>query len=56
MGEYVNYIVIAVVAVIIAAIIVYLRREKKRGSTCIGCPYSKQCSGKCAGHSASETR
>lgn len=44
-----NYIIIAVVAVIVVAILIYLRRSKKRGETCIGCPYSKQCSGKCNG-------
>lgn len=44
-----NYIIIAVVAIIVAAILMYLRRAKKRGETCIGCPYSKQCSGKCGG-------
>lgn len=46
-----NYIIIAIVAVIVVAIIIYLRRAKKRGETCIGCPYAKQCSGKCSGSS-----
>ena len=42
-----NYIIIAIVAAIVAGIIFYLRREKKKGATCIGCPYAKECSGKC---------
>ncbi|MBR6581396.1 MAG: FeoB-associated Cys-rich membrane protein [Ruminococcus sp.] len=42
-----NIIIIAVVAIIVISIIVYLYRAKKRGQTCIGCPYAKKCGGKC---------
>ncbi len=42
-----NYIIIAIVVGIVCGIIAYLRRAKKRGETCIGCPYAKQCGGKC---------
>jgi hypothetical protein len=44
-----NFIIILIVAVIVAGILIYLRRAKKRGETCIGCPYAKQCGGKCNG-------
>lgn len=44
-----NIIVIAVIAAIIAGIAIYLYRVKKRGETCIGCPYAKQCGGRCGG-------
>lgn len=44
-----NIIIIAILAAIIGGIILYLIRAKKRGETCIGCPYSKQCGGKCGG-------
>ena len=44
-----NIIVIIIVVGIIGSIINYLYRAKKRGETCIGCPYSKQCSGNCNG-------
>lgn len=44
-----NIIIIAIVIAIVAAIITYLVRAKKRGEHCIGCPYAKQCSGKCHG-------
>ncbi len=44
-----DIIVILILLVIIAAIIYYLIRAKKRGETCIGCPYAKQCGGKCSG-------
>ncbi len=42
-----DIIVILIVAVIIAAICFYLYRQKKNGVKCIGCPHSKECSGKC---------
>ena len=45
-----NYIIIAVLVAIAAGIVWYLYRAKKRGKTCIGCPYSGQCGGKCGGN------
>ena len=44
-----NFIIIAIVACIVGGIILYLYKAKKRGETCIGCPYAKQCAGKCGG-------
>ncbi len=44
-----NYIVIAILALIIGAAVFYVYRAKKSGQKCIGCPYSKQCSGSCGG-------
>ncbi len=44
-----NVIIIVILAAIIGGIIYYLYKCKKRGDTCIGCPYAKQCGGKCAG-------
>ena len=47
-----NMILGAILLAIVAAVVVYLYRAKKRGETCIGCPYAKQCaSGACSGHS-----
>ena len=47
----VDFIVAVVLLLIIGAIVYYLYRAKKRGETCIGCPYAKQCgSGTCGGH------
>lgn len=40
-----NLIIVATVLAIVTAIILYLYRAKKRGETCIGCPYAGQCSG-----------
>jgi hypothetical protein len=38
-----NVIVLLVVAVIIAVAVLYIYREKKKGSKCIGCPHAKSC-------------
>ena len=46
-----NIVLAAIVLAILAGVVVYLWRAKKRGETCIGCPYAKQCgSGSCGGH------
>jgi hypothetical protein len=42
-----NYIIIAIILLIIGGIVYYLLKAKKRGQKCIGCPYCKECSGKC---------
>jgi len=46
----IDYIAIAVIALIIGAALFYIIRAKKRGEKCVGCPYAKSCGGKC--HSA----
>ena len=38
-----NIIIIAILVCMIGGIIYYLYKEKKRGRTCIGCPYGGQC-------------
>ena len=45
----VDYIAIAAIVLIVGAAAFYLIRAKKRGEKCIGCPYAKQCGGKCDG-------
>lgn len=50
-----NIIVVLILVAIAAGIIGYLVRAKKRGETCIGCPYAKQCSGNCNGGCHTET-
>ena len=47
-----NVIVVVILAVIVFAIFGYLWRAKRRGEKCIGCPYAKQCGGKCSGDNA----
>lgn len=45
----VNFLVILVVAAIVFGAAWYIRKEKKKGVRCIGCPDSATCSGHCAG-------
>ncbi len=42
-----DIIIIVILVLIVVCIINYLVKAKKRGETCIGCPYAKQCSGSC---------
>lgn len=39
----VDYIVIAVVALIVLGAIAYIIKEKKKGTVCIGCPHAGKC-------------
>ena len=46
-----DLILIAIILLLAGAALWYLYRAKKRGETCIGCPYAKQCgSGSCGGY------
>lgn len=45
----IDWIVVAVIVIIIGAVVWYLHRAKKKGVKCIGCPDSGKCSGKCSG-------
>ena len=44
-----NVIVVFILVAIAGGIVWYLIRAKKKGETCIGCPYAKQCTSKCSG-------
>ncbi len=46
-----TWIVSLILLAIAAGIIGYLVRSKKKGAVCVGCPYAKQCSGKCGSYS-----
>lgn len=39
----IDFVVIAIVAVILATAIMYIVKEKKRGVVCIGCPMAGEC-------------
>ena len=43
----VDIIVIAVIGAMLLCAGIYIRRQKKRGAVCVGCPYAGQCSGCC---------
>ena len=40
-----NVLIIALLLAIVVGVVIYLIRAKKRGQTCIGCPYAKRCGG-----------
>lgn len=44
-----NFIVVLILLLIVSLIVIYLIRARSRGEKCIGCPYCKQCGGKCGG-------
>lgn len=45
-----DLLVAAIVLAMVAGILLYLYRAKKRGETCIGCPYARKCGGGCGEH------
>lgn len=45
----VDCIILFAVAAIVGAVLLYIRRAKKKGIQCIGCPDSAKCSGHCQG-------
>lgn len=44
-----NFIVGGIILVLVGAAIAYIRKEKKKGVRCIGCPAGGTCSGNCSG-------
>ena len=38
-----NYIIIALVAAIVGSALWYIRRKKKQGAKCVGCPHAGTC-------------
>ena len=42
-----SLIVAAVLLLIVGGAVSYIRRAKKQGQTCVGCPHAKSCGGKC---------
>ena len=47
--EAVDILVIAVIGLILGGAAWFVRREKKQGVTCIGCPHSKTCASRNCG-------
>ena len=45
----VDILIILTIAVIVGLAGFYIRKSKKAGKTCVGCPYGGNCSG-CCGH------
>ena len=45
----IDYIALAAILLIVGAASFYIIRARRRGEKCVGCPYAKQCGGKCGG-------
>lgn len=50
-----DIIVGLIVLLIVGAALFYIRKEKKRGVACVGCPYAGECAKKHNGGCHSET-
>lgn len=50
-----DFIIIVVLGVILGAALFYMRKEKKRGVTCVGCPDADVCAKRRAGMSCGST-
>ncbi len=48
-----NYIIIAVVVIVVSLAVLYIYKAKKSGKKCIGCPEAASCGGNCSGCSCS---
>ena len=44
----VDYVVLGIILLILGSVFVYIRKAKKKGTKCIGCPHSESCSGNCS--------
>lgn len=49
-----NFIIIAVLVLIIGGALLYVVKSKKKGVKCIGCPDAKKCSGNCSSCSSAQ--
>lgn len=47
--NYIDILTVAIIVVILGLAIGYIRRAKKKGIKCIGCPDGAKCSGNCCG-------
>jgi hypothetical protein len=45
----IDFLIILIIAAILGFVIGYIRKAKKKGVRCIGCPDSGKCAGSCAG-------
>ena len=43
-----DFIVVAAIAIVVGAAIIYIIKEKKRGTKCIGCPAAGTCTHHCS--------
>ena len=44
----INFVLVLIIIVIVGGALAYIRKEKKRGVRCVGCPDGRTCGGKCS--------
>ena len=44
----IDLVVILILVLIVGAIWMYIYKSRRSGVKCIGCPFAKQCGGKCS--------
>ncbi len=42
-----DVIIVIILVAIIVGVLIYIGKQKKKGSKCIGCPYSGECNKNC---------
>ena len=50
----VDFVVILIIMLLVVAAMVYIRNQKKKGVTCIGCPHAGTCAKKSQGGCSSD--
>jgi len=50
----INFVIVLVIMLMVGGALAYIRKEKKRGVRCVGCPDGGTCGGKCSGCSGNE--
>ena len=45
----INFVLVLVIVIIVGVALAYIRKEKKRGVRCVGCPDGGICGGNCSG-------
>ena len=45
----INVVLVLIIIAIVGGALAYIRKEKKRGVRCVGCPDAGACSGSCNG-------
>ena len=51
----IDFVIVLIIVVIVGGALAYIRKEKKRGVRCVGCPSGGICNGKCASCKGDET-
>ena len=46
----IDYLILAIIVLIIGSVLLYIRKAKKKGIRCIGCPDGGKCPGSCGGN------